>query len=96
MAEVESDFRLLVDTNRNVMATHKELVAELINVLNSDGSSEVRAGAAKGLGAAGGADALRALRAALKHDSKILVRAASAEAVGLILGRGNLQDMMDQ
>lgn len=96
MAEVDSGFRLIVDTDRNVMATHKELVAELINVLSSDGSSEARAGAAKGLGAAGGPDAMTALRAAMKHDGTSLVRAASAEAVGLILGRGNLQDMMDQ
>lgn len=76
------------------MATHAELVAELVQVLRTDGTSEARAGAATGLGAAGGAQALAALRYAMMSDGTALVRAAAAAAVGVIIGRGNLQDFM--
>lgn len=78
------------------MATHAELVAELVNVLRHDGTSETRAGAATGLGAAGGAQALTALRYAMINDGTSAVRAAAATAVGTIIGRGNLQDFIDQ
>lgn len=77
------------------MATHAELVAELVQVLRTDGTSEARAGAATGLGAAGGgAQALAALRYAMMSDGTALVRGAAAAAVGVIIGRGNPQDFM--
>jgi hypothetical protein len=78
------------------MPTHKEIVAELIVVLNSDEACEARAGAAKGLGVAGGTEAVAALRNAMKTDKAGLVRGACATALGAIIGRGNLQDMIDQ
>lgn len=78
------------------MASHKEIVHELISVLTGDGSSEARAGAAKGLGNAGGADALAALRNAMTEDGTALVRGAAAASVGLIIGRGNAQDLTGQ
>jgi len=71
------------------MASYAEIVAELINILKNDGSADVRAGAATGLGAAGSEEALHALREAMKNDPAGSVRGSAAKAVGLIIGRGN-------
>lgn len=77
------------------MATHAQIVAELVRVLKTDGSPEARTGAAAGLGAAGSMQALTALRESMTHDGAASVRAAAAAAVGSILGRGNLLDLID-
>lgn len=62
----------------------EEIIDTLITVMNSREPIELRASAAKGLGYAGGAKAIKALKDILFDRHPIPLRAAVAEALGRI------------